>query len=254
MFYLDNRIAVITGAGSGIGKAIAELFAQHGATVIVADLNEHSGNQLADQINHQGGTARFCQLDVTDEQQCNQTIKQTLEGFGKIDVLVNNAGIGHVGSILETSHEELQKLLQVNMMGTFNMARATLPSMMEKRSGSIINMASIGGVVGVRDRFAYCASKFGVVGMTKAMALDHARDGIRTNCICPGRVETPFVQARIQEYPDPEKAYAEMAASQPVGRMARPDEIAAAALYLASPQAAMVNGSCQMIDGGWSAG
>lgn len=254
MFYLDNQVCVITGAGSGIGKAIAELFAQHGAISIIADIDVDAGNLIADKINQDGGTAHFFKLDVTNVENCGNVVKESLELFGRIDTLINNAGIGHVGTVLETSYENMQSLLQVNLMGAFNMSKAVLPNMIENESGSIINMASIAGIVGVPNRLAYCASKFGIVGLTKAMALDHAKNGIRTNCICPGRVETPFVQARIQEYPDPDAAYAEMSATQPLGRMVWPDEVAAAALYLASPQAAMVNGACQMIDGGWSAG
>src|SRR6185503_9971898 len=136
----------------------------------------------------------------------------------------------------------------------FNVTKAFLPGMVERKQGVIINMASIGGVVGVRDRLAYTTSKFAVVGFTKAMALDHALDGVRVNCICPGRVETPFVQARLKEYPDPEKAYREMAATQAVGRMGKPEEIAAAALYLASDESAFVTGTEFIIDGGFSAG
>jgi NAD(P)-dependent dehydrogenase (short-subunit alcohol dehydrogenase family) len=142
----------------------------------------------------------------------------------------------------------------VNVRGVFNLSKAFLQQMLERKAGCIINMASIGGVVGIRDRLAYCATKFAVVGITKSMALDHAKQGIRVNCICPGRVETPFVSARLQEYPDPQKAYEEMSATQAVGRMARPEEIAAAALYLASDEATFVTGTAFLIDGGWSAG
>jgi len=148
----------------------------------------------------------------------------------------------------------LDRLYQVNVRGVFNLSKAFLPGMLERKSGCIINMASIGGVVGIRDRLAYCATKFAVVGITKSMALDHAKQGIRVNCICPGRVETPFVSARLKEYPDPQKAYDEMASTQAVGRMGRPEEIAAAALYLASGEAAFVTGTAFLIDGGWSAG
>jgi len=138
--------------------------------------------------------------------------------------------------------------------GMFNLSKVFLPGMIERKSGNIINLASIGGIVAVRDRLAYCTTKFAVVGFTKSLALDHATQGIRANCICPGRVETPFVSARLKEYPDPEKAYREMASTQAIGRMARPEEIAAAALYLASDESAFVTGSEFIIDGGWSAG
>ena len=164
------------------------------------------------------------------------------------------SGIGHVGTLLTTGGADLDRLYAVNVRGVFNVAKAFLPGMVARRAGVIINLASIGGVVGIRDRLAYCTTKFAVVGITKSMALDHALDGVRVNCICPGRVETPFVQARLKEYPDPAAAYREMAATQALGRMGRPAEIAAAALYLASDEAAFVTGTAFMIDGGWSAG
>jgi 2-keto-3-deoxy-L-fuconate dehydrogenase len=145
-------------------------------------------------------------------------------------------------------------LYAVNVRGMFNVTKAFLPGMIARKAGVIVNMASIGGVVAVRDRFAYTTTKFAVVGLTKALALDHALQGIRANCICPGRVETPFVKARLAEYPDPEQAYRDMAATQAIGRMARPEEIAAAALYLASDESAFVTGTSFVIDGGWTAG
>jgi NAD(P)-dependent dehydrogenase (short-subunit alcohol dehydrogenase family) len=174
--------------------------------------------------------------------------------LGPVDILVNNAGIGHVGNLVNTAAADLDKLHAVNVRGPFNLCKAFVPAMLERGYGSVINLASIGGVVGVRDRLAYTVTKHGVVGLTKVLALDHSHTGVRFNAICPGRVETPFVKNRIAEYPDPAKAYREMSATQLTGRMARPDEIAASALYLASDEAAMVTGSCLMIDGGWSAG
>jgi NAD(P)-dependent dehydrogenase (short-subunit alcohol dehydrogenase family) len=156
--------------------------------------------------------------------------------------------------MLQTDGADLDRLYGVNVRGVFNVTKVFLPSMLARRAGSIINIASVGGVVGIRDRLAYCTSKFAVVGLTKSMALDHALAGVRVNCICPGRVETPFVAKRLAEYPDPEQARREMTASQPVGRMGRPDEIAAAALYLAADESAFVTGSALMIDGGWSSG
>jgi NAD(P)-dependent dehydrogenase (short-subunit alcohol dehydrogenase family) len=142
----------------------------------------------------------------------------------------------------------------VNVRGVFNGCKAFVPAMLERRSGSVINMASVGGVIAIRERLAYTTSKFAVVGLTKALALDHSHTGVRFNCICPGRVETPFVMARLQEYPDPDKAYREMASTQLNGRMLKPEEIAAAALYLAADESAMVTGSTMILDGGWSIG
>jgi 2-keto-3-deoxy-L-fuconate dehydrogenase len=249
-FELSGKIALVTGAGSGIGAAIAEAFARAGAQVVVTDRDEAAGRGTVARIEAGGGGAEFLRLDVTCEADC----AQAAERVGTLDILVNNAGIGHVGTLLTTTGADLDRLYAVNVRGVFNVTKAFLAGMLARRAGAIINLASIGGVVGIRDRLAYCATKFAVVGITKSMALDHALAGIRVNCICPGRVETPFVQARLKEYPDPAAAYREMAATQALGRMGKPEEIAAAALYLASDEAAFVTGTAFMIDGGWSAG
>ena len=251
MFDLTNRIALVTGAGSGIGAAIAVTLAAAGARVYVTDRNEAAARNTAAGIH---GTATALTLDVTDEQQCSERARHVLAESGRLDILVNCAGIGHVGTILQTAGDDLDRVYACNVRGVFNVSKVFVPSMLRHRSGSIVNIASVGGVVGIRDRLAYCTSKFAVVGLTKSMALDHARDGVRINCICPGRVETPFVAKRLAEYADPEQARREMTESQAVGRMGRPDEIAAAALYLASDESAFITGSALMIDGGWSAG
>ena len=259
MFSLKNKIALVTGAGSGIGASIAEVFARAGAHVYVADRDAKAGQATAASITATMATAEFLALDVSKEDDCERAREKLHASAGRLDVLVNNAGIGHVGTLLQTTGADLDRLYAVNVRGLFNVTKAFLPAMVERKSGVIINLASIGGVVAVRDRLAYCTTKFAVVGFTKSIALDHALDGIRCNCICPGRVETPFVSARLKEYPDPEKAYREMAykemaSTQAIGRMGKPEEIAAAALYLASDEAAFVTGSEFIIDGGWSAG
>ncbi|HEV8542107.1 MAG TPA: glucose 1-dehydrogenase [Verrucomicrobiae bacterium] len=254
MFSLADKIALITGAGSGIGAAIAEVFGRAGAEVIVADLQEPGGRATTENIVSGGGRAGFCALDVADESSVNACANAVHQKHGRLDILVNNAGIGHVGTVLQTSGADLDRLYSVNVRGVFNMSKAFLPKMLERKSGNIVNLASIGGVVGIRDRLAYCTTKFAVVGLTKSMALDHAQQGIRVNCICPGRVETPFVSARLKEYPDPEKAHREMASTQAIGRMGTPEEIAHAALYLASEESTFITGTAFIIDGGWSAG
>ena len=246
-FSLQGKKALITGAASGIGAAIAERFAAAGAKVFIADRDQEGAGAMCVKI---GGEAIALPLDVTSENACADAARQ----IGPIDLLVNNAGIGAVGTILQTSGEEMDRMYAVNVRGVFNMTKAFLPGMIAQKSGNIINMASVGGVVGIRDRLAYCTTKFAVVGLTKSLALDHGGDGIRANCICPGRVETPFVQARLKEYPDPEQAYRDMIASQLFGRMIRPDEIAAAAHYLAAGESHMVTGTTFMVDCGWSAG
>lgn len=254
MFRLDEKVAVVTGAASGIGAAIAAAFVASGASVFVVDFDEAQGRTVVSELLERGGRAAFLRLDVGDKEASDRFAVEVLEARGRVDILVNNAGIGHVGTIQDTTVDDLDRLYRVNVRGVFNLSKAFLPGMIARRSGSIVNMASIGGLVAVRERLAYCMTKFAVVGLTKSMALDHARDGVRINCICPGRVETPFVAARLREYPDPKRAYEEMCATQPMGRMGRPEEIAAAAVYLASEEAAFVTGAAFTIDGGWSAG
>jgi len=250
MFSLTQKNALVTGAGSGIGEAIARVFAQQGATVWVVERDAKAGRHTVDAIQAAGGRAELAEVDVSDA----AAVLALAGRLPRIDVLVNNAGVGHVGNLLATAAEDLDRLHAVNVRGPFNLCKAFVPAMLAHGRGSVINLASIGGVVAVRDRLAYTVSKHAVVGLTKALALDHSHTGVRFNAICPGRVETPFVKARIAEYPDPEKAYRDMASTQLNGRMARPEEIAAAALYLAADESAMVTGSNLLIDGGWSAG
>jgi len=252
MFSLEGKNAFVTGAGSGIGEAIAGRLADAGAYVFAADIDEVNGKRVSDAL--PGGRGEFLRLDVSDEGSCTDAASAVLNKKGSLEILVNNAGIGHVGTILDTTPQDLDRLYGVNVRGVFQLTKAFLPSMIEKKYGVVINIASIGGVVGMRDRLAYCTTKFAVVGFTKSLALDHALQGIRANAICPGRVETPFVSKRIAEYPDPEQAYREMAATQAVGRMGSPEEIAAAVLYLASDEAAFVTGTAFEIDGGFAAG
>lgn len=250
MFRLDNKSALITGAASGIGRAIALIFAQQGAKVWVVDSNEEAGQRTVESIRMAKGRAEFAKLDVGEP----VAVAELAARLPTLDILVNNAGVGHVGNLLNTAADDLDRLHAVNVRGAFNLCKAFVPAMLERKTGSVINLASVGGVVAVRDRLAYTITKHAVVGLTKALALDHSHTGVRFNAICPGRVETPFVKSRLAEYPDPAKAYQEMSSTQLNGRMARPEEIAASALYLAADASAMVTGSCLMIDGGWSAG
>ncbi len=254
MFELTGKISLVTGAATGIGAAIAATYCRAGAFVYVTDVNEAKGRAHADQLKSSGGQAEFLLLDVTRAEMCQAVAAEVLGRSGRLDVLVNNAGVGGVGTILQAGEADLDRQWAVNVKGPFNMSRACIAGMLEQKRGVIVNMASIGGVVGVRDRVVYCMTKFAVVGLTKSMALDHALQGIRVNCICPGRVYTDFVEQRLKEYPDPKRAFEEMSATQAVGRMGRPDEIAAAALYLASDEAEFITGTTLMTDGGWSAG
>ena len=251
MFSLSGRVALVTGAGSGIGAAIAHALAGAGAHVIATDRDASTAASTADAIRTHGGSAEPLTLDVVSEDACAGAARSVAASRGALDVLVNNAGLGHVGTILTTEGADLDRLYAVNVRGVFNVTKVFLPGMLERGRGSIVNIASVGAVVGIRDRVAYCTTKAAVAGLTRSMALDHAAAGIRVNCICPARVQTPFVEARLREYPDPERAYRDMCSTQAVGRMGRPEEIAAAALYLASDEAAFVTGSALMIDGGW---
>ena len=254
-FSLADKTCVVTGAASGIGAAIAERFVRAGADVFVADLNEEGARAMAARLEKDGGRAHPVALDVSDPEACRRFAASFREIRPEgLDVLVNNAGIGAVGTILETEPETLDRLHAVNVRGVFNMSRSFIAPMLDRGLGCIVNMASIGGLVGIRDRVAYCATKFAVVGLTKSMALDHAGSGVRINCVCPARVRTPWVDARVKEYDDPEAAVRQMSASQPIGRMADPGEIAAVVHYLASDESAFMTGSGVVIDGGLSAG
>lgn len=251
-FNLENKTAIITGGASGIGAATAELFASMGARVHVSDIDldacraRHKDSDYADNI-----VVHHC--DVSDKNSVEAHVADVLAD-GPVDILFNNAGAGLVGRIEQTSEEDFDRLYKVNVKGVFHMTSALMPHFLERKAGNVVNMASICGVIGVPDRFAYCMSKFAIVGMTKAMALDCAKDNIRVNCICPGRIATPFMLARINEYPDPEAIRADMDASQPMGRMGEPEEVATVALYLASEASGFVTGACESVDGGWFAG
>lgn len=251
MFSLKGKTSLVTGAGSGIGAAIAETLARAGARVFVADRDEPGTKRTVEKIVAAGGQASALRLDITKE---DEIAAARAAVGGPLDVLVNNAGVGSVGTILQTTLADMNRLIGVNVNGTFLVTQAFLPAMLERKRGSVINLASVAGVVALRDRFAYTTSKFAIVGMTKALALDHSSTGVRFNAICPCRVETPWVAQRISEYPDPVAARRDMESTQLAGRMAKPEEIAAAALYLASDEAAMVTGSTLMVDSGWSAG
>jgi NAD(P)-dependent dehydrogenase (short-subunit alcohol dehydrogenase family) len=254
MFSLTGKTALVTGAGSGIGAAIAELFARAGAYVVAADVNEIGGQRTIETVRAEGGQAEFVLLDVTNEETCTALANRLLLNRGPLDVLVNNAGIGHVGTLITTTATDFDRILNVNVRGVFNVTKAFLPAMVVRGAGSVINLASSAGLEGLKDRFAYATSKHAVVGMTRCLALDHAKSGVRVNCICPGRVETPFVKSRLAEYADTEAAYREMCSTQANGRMAKPEEIAALALYLAADESSFVTGAAFPIDGGMTAG
>ena len=255
LFSLKGKVAVVTGAGSGIGAAIAESLAAAGALVYVADVNAAAAEETQLRIVQQDGKAKNATLDVTDAAACVGLIDRIIsENDGRCDVLVNNAGVGHVGTILTTEPADLERLWQVNVHGAYCLSRAVLPYMVARGGGSIINLGSVAALIGMESRFAYTVSKHAIMGMTRAMALDHGPAGVRINCICPGRTQTPFVEQRLREYPDPEVFMNQMVAPHALKRLAQPWEIAAAALYLASDASANVTGSALSVDGGYTAG
>jgi 2-keto-3-deoxy-L-fuconate dehydrogenase len=255
MFSLNNKVAIVTGAGSGIGAAIAEVFAAAGALVYVADYDVGSGKGTVAKIEQNGGKVELAIVDVTKEAECQMLVKRVLaENNGRCDVLVNNAGVGHVGTILSTETSDLERLWKVNVLGTYFLSRAVLPAMIEHRAGSIVNLGSVAAVTGMESRFAYTATKHAVLGMTRAMAMDHGPTGVRINCICPGRTQTPFVEARLREYADPQEYMKQMVAHHALKRLGQPSEIAAAVLFLASDESAFVTGAAFSVDGGYTAG
>jgi 2-keto-3-deoxy-L-fuconate dehydrogenase len=251
MFDLHHKVAVVTGAGSGIGAAIATLFARQGARCIVIDRND-SADVTVQTIRDGGGDAAAWQCDVATPDAVTRTFTEIHERFGRIDILVNNAGIAHVGTIEQTTPEDLDRLYAVNVRGVFLCSRAAVEIMLQHGGGVILNMASIASLVGVAERFAYSMTKGAVHTMTMSIALDYVKRGIRCNCICPARVQTPFVEGYLRDnYPGREdEVRRTLEAYQPIGRMGTPEEVAALALYLCSDEAAFVTGQAYPIDGG----
>ncbi|MBC7946885.1 MAG: SDR family oxidoreductase [Chitinophagaceae bacterium] len=250
MFSLKDKTAIVTGGGSGIGKAIASVFARQGANVHIFDLDDN-GKQVAEEITRSGGQCMFHSCDVSNQELVQELIVKIGSSSG-IHILVNNAGIAHIGTAETTSEEDMVRLFNVNIKGVYNFLHAVIPAM-KKTGGVILNMASIASSSGIRDRFAYSMTKGAVVGMTLSTARDYIADNIRCNCISPARVHTPFVDGFIaKNYPGKEEEmFEKLSRSQPIGRMARPEEIAWLALYLCSDEASFITGCDYPIDGGF---
>ncbi len=247
-FSLNGLTALVTGGASGIGEATCRMFHTAGATLIIADMDATRAGDLAEEL----GRASVMAVDITNEAH----VKEGFAGVKQLDILVNNAGIGLVGNVEETILEDMQRLLRVNVEGLFLMTKHAMPLLRTASPGpgKIVNIGSVAGLVGVKRRFAYCATKGAVVAMTRQLAVDYPTE-IRANCICPGTVETPFVEGYLKKFHagEEEKTRAELHQRQPVGRMGRPDEIAGLALYMASSEANFMHGSVVNIDGGWTA-
>jgi NAD(P)-dependent dehydrogenase (short-subunit alcohol dehydrogenase family) len=251
---LQGKTALITGGAGGIGRAAAVLFAREGAAVTIVDLNRQAGEAVVREISSAGGRAIFECADVTCVADCKRVVDRTVEKFGGIHVLFNNAGIIRRASVVEISEEEWDAVMTVNVKSIFFMCREVIPIMMRAKGGSIINTASGWGLAGGAQAAAYCASKGAVVLMTKAMAIDHGRQNIRVNSICPGDTDTAMLRSEAQQLGEAEDQFLSESAKRPLGRMGRPEEIARAALYLASDAASFVTGTALVVDGGGLAG
>ena len=250
---LLNKVALITGGTSGIGEATALLFANEGAKVTITGRNEERGNEVTDLILKGGGQAIFIQTDVSKADDCRRAVDETVRAFGRIDILFNNAGVFFAHTALDCSEQEWDLQIDINLKGTFLMSKFALPGMIAQGSGVIINNSSGWGLVGGDAAVAYCASKGGVVLLTKAMAIDHGRQGIRVNCICPGDVDTPMLPEDARLRGLNWDKYLAGCANRPMGRIGTPDEIAKAALFLASDDSSFMTGAALVVDGGGTA-
>ena len=250
---LQSKVALITGGTSGIGEATAILFAREGAKIAVTGRNEKRGHIVIEQIIQSGGEAVFIRTDVGKAAECQRAVEETLRAFGKLDILFNNAGVFYPHTALDCSEEEWDLQIDINLKGTFLMSKYALPSMIQQKSGVIINNSSGWGIVGGDAGVAYCASKGGVVLLTKAMAIDHGRQGIRVNCICPGDVDRPMLpedaKMRGQKWED----YLAGCSNRPMGRIGTVDEIAKAVLFLATDDSSFMTGAALVVDGGGTA-
>ena len=252
MFRLDNKIAVVTGAGSGIGKAIASTFASVGARVFVLEANLDAGTAAVEKIRQAGGQADAIACDVAKIASVTDAFAQVDRAAHRVDILINNAGIAHVGTAENTSEADFDRIYSVNVKGVYLCSQAGIKLMLRDGGGVILNLASIASLVGLTDRFAYSMSKGAVLTMTRSIAVDYVKRGIRCNCICPARVHTPFVDGYLRTtYPGREaEMFKQLSEYQPLGRMGTPAEVAALALYLCSDEASFITGQAYPIDGG----
>jgi 2-keto-3-deoxy-L-fuconate dehydrogenase len=251
-FSLKNKTAIITGGGSGIGEAISKKFAEAGATVHILDYSRGTSEQVIDDIRVKGNWAEFHLCDVSNQKEVLDIVNK-ISAKGSIEILVNNAGVAHVGNVEKTSEEDMDRLFRINVKGVYNCIYAVIPYMKQNNSGCILNMASVAAVVGLNDRFAYSTTKGAVLSMTYAVAKDYLGYNIRCNAISPARIHTPFVDGFLSKnYPGKEKEmFEKLSNTQPIGRMGKPEEVADLALYLCSDNAGFITGTNFPIDGGF---
>ncbi len=247
-----GKSVLITGAGSGIGRATALLFAKSGARVAINNVSLQKGNEVMELIKSIGAEACYAPGDISVAETARAVVEKTVTAFGKLDILVNNAGIVIGGRVDNTSEEDLDRTLRVNVRGTFLVSKYAVQEMKKRGGGVIVNVASVAAIKGIPDRAAYSASKGALVSLTKAMAADYIKDNIRVNCVCPGTTFTEGLAERIKASPDPEAALAEFVKRQPMGRLGKEEEIAHAILFAACDEAAFMTGSIITIDGGAS--
>lgn len=250
---LAGKVAIITGAASGIGKAGAVLFADEGARIAIADVDETGGNEVVREISDRGGDAIFVRTDVTGAAEVKSMVAATIAAFGRIDILYNNAGIVRLGSVEEISEEDWDLVMNVNLKSVYLCSKYAIPHMKQAGGGSIINAGSTVSFVGSPKSAPYCASKGGLLILTKQMALDYAPFNIRVNAICPGVTDTPFAAQVFGSTPDPVQARRQSERARPIGRLAKPEEVARAALFLASDESSLAMGSALVVDGGYTA-
>jgi dihydroanticapsin dehydrogenase len=250
---VENKVAIVTGAGSGIGEASAIRLAEEGAKVICADINGPAAQATAQSIREAGGSARGVTIDISDFQQCDSVVADTIKEFGTVDILVNNAGVNLPGVFHEVSNETIDRTLSVNVKGAMYLTRAVLPAMLKQGSGSIVNMSSVNGLVSEPFLSVYSASKGAIVMFTRGIALDYAKTGVRCNAICPGWVDTPINHAHAKMLGGLDHVYQTIDSFQPIGRPGTPREIANLVLFLASDESSFMTGSIVSADGGMTA-
>lgn len=250
---LAQKVCVITGAGSGIGQATALLFAREGAKVVAADLKSEAADETVRLIRKAAGEALAVQVDVADSTAVQRMFQEALRAYGRVDVLVNNAGFGIAATVEETAEEDWDRLMAVNVRGVYLGCKYVIPIMRKQKGGVIISTASAVATMGIRERAAYCASKGAVAALTRAMAIDHWRDGIRVNCIAPGTIESPYFTRIFAESPNAAGLKWDLEARQIMNRLGTPEEIAQGMLYLASADSSFVTGASLVVDGGMSA-
>ncbi len=249
---LESKRAVVTGGGSGIGREIAKRLAEDGAEVSIFEINTDNADEVVSEINNAGGQAHAMQCDISDNAAVQEAVCRFTADNPRIDILVNNAGIAHIGNVATTTPEDLDKIYNVNVKGVYNGMNAIVPRMVEQGGGAIVNLASVASKLGIADRFAYSMSKGAVYTMTLSVARDYVDKNIRCNCVCPGRVHTPFVDQYLDKHyaDNRDEMFKKLAEWQPIGRMGKPSEIASLVAYLASDEASFITGSAYDVDGG----